>query len=121
MALEISGKLFQLLAEQSGSGKNGTWIKRDFVIETAENFPKKICLSAWAEKATEVANLSIGTELRVSFDVNSREYNGKWYTDLKAWKIDVLSGGSAPSQGAPSGGNEPFGVSFSEEEDSLPF
>jgi hypothetical protein len=88
MALEISGKVIQLLAEQTGTGKNGTWMRRDFVIETTEQYPKKICFSGWGDKAAQVSGLQPGQSVKVSFNPESREFNGKWYTDLRAWKIE---------------------------------
>ena len=98
MALEISGRLNQYLPEVSGTGKNGTtWTKRDFIIETVDNFPKKICISAWGDKTAELNNIGIGEMIKVSFDVQSREYNGKWYTDLRAWKIERV-GAAGQSQ-----------------------
>ena len=57
MALEISGKLLQILPEQTGTGKNGQWIKQDFIIETQEQYPRKVCFSAWGDKAALVKNL----------------------------------------------------------------
>lgn len=88
MALEISGKLLQILPEQTGTGKNGQWNKQDFIIETQEQYPRKICFSAWGDKAVLVKNLRSGSMVNVSFNAESREFNGKWYTDLRAWKID---------------------------------
>ncbi len=114
MALEISGKLSQFLPEVSGTGKSGTtWSKRDFVIETIDAFPKKICLSAWGDKTAELTGVGVGEMVKVSFDVSSREYNGKWYTDLRAWKIEkmgastpgaVQSDGTGTFDAAPAGG-----------------
>ena len=98
MALEISGKIVKILAEQSGTGKNGVWKKQDFVIETAEQFPKKVCISAWGDKVDQLQSLSEGEEVRVAINVESREYNDRWYTDVKAWKIETGSGGGS---GAP--------------------
>ena len=89
MALEIAGKLLQLLPEQSGTGKNGQWTKQDFVIETQEQYPRKVCFSAWGEKAALVKALKPGAHINVSFNAESREYNGRWYTDLRSWKIDT--------------------------------
>lgn len=94
MALEVSGKVITILPEQTGTGKNGSWVKQDFVIETSEQFPKKICFSAWGDKAGAVKSLSIGMQVKVSFNAESREFNGKWYTDLRIWKLDVA--GSNP-------------------------
>ncbi|MDZ4758604.1 MAG: DUF3127 domain-containing protein [Bacteroidota bacterium] len=121
MALEVSGKLIKLLPKQTGEGKNGPWSKQDFVIETSEQFPKKICFSAWGERATQIETMPEGTDLKVSFDVQSREYNDRWYTDLKPWKIDVLSAGSSPStpQTQDSIATDPFEPGQSD--DDLPF
>jgi hypothetical protein len=133
MALEINGVLTQVLAETTGTGKAGTWVKRDFVLETTgDKYPKKICFSAWGDKSAEISNYASGTELKVSFEVSSREYNGKWYTDLRAWKIETGSGagasanyssGSTSTPSAPkSDAGDGFGVTFSsDDDDSLPF
>lgn|SRR6185436_13333526 len=95
MALEITGKLVQVQAEQTGTGKNGNWVKQNFIIETAhEQYPKKVCFTMWGDKTQILKSMKEGTQVKVAFDVESREYNGKWYTDLKAWKIDVA--GNAP-------------------------
>ena len=95
MALEISGKLIIVLPEQKGTGKNGAWVKQDFVIETAEQYPKKVCFSAWGDKAADIKNLTVGTTVKVSFNAESREFNGKWYTDLRIWKLDADKQGAA--------------------------
>ena len=89
MANEIIGKLQLLLPSQTGTGKNGQWVKQDFVIETIEQYPKKVCFSAWNDKASVVSNLKVGVQVSVAFNPESREFNGKWYTDLRVWKIDV--------------------------------
>jgi uncharacterized protein DUF3127 len=95
MALELTGKLVQVQPEQTGTGKNGNWVKQNFIIETPhEQYPKKVCFTMWGDKTQVLKSLKEGTSVKVAFDVESREYNGKWYTDLKAWKIDVA--GNAP-------------------------
>ena len=88
MSYDITGKVVYILPEQSGTGKNGQWVKQDFVIETQEQYSKKVCFSAWGDKASLVKSLSIGNLINISFNVESREYNGKWYSDLKVWKIN---------------------------------
>ncbi len=98
--MDIKGRVIQLLALQTGEGKNGAWKKQDFVIETDGQYPKKICISAWGDKINESA-LQVGNEVNVSFDVESREYNGRWYTDVKAWKIDALGAGGFDASPAP--------------------
>jgi hypothetical protein len=110
--MDITGRLIQILAKQTGQGKNGTWQKQDFVIETNDQYPKKVCLSAWADKVDELAGCREGETLKVFFDVQSREYNGKWYTDLRAWKIqkgggDQSGGGSNRREGVDPVRQEP--------------
>ncbi|MDB5272295.1 MAG: hypothetical protein JWO58_662 [Chitinophagaceae bacterium] len=121
--MELSGKIVQLLALQKGDGKNGGWKKQEFVIETSGNYPKKVCFSLWGDKIDQ-SPLSEGTAVKVSFDVESREYNGKWYTDAKAWKVEA-DNGSSPSRGGSSDDSYPAGESFSaggaDELNDLPF
>ncbi len=126
MSLEISGKVLQLLPEQTGQGKNGTWVRRDFVIETSEQYPKKICFSGWADKAAQVNALQVGQTVKVSFNPESREFNTKWYTDLRAWKIETDGKGQAASVNEPSNsfGTPPeefIPMAPSKEENDLPF
>jgi hypothetical protein len=123
MALEISGKLSQFLPEVSGTGKNGTtWTKRDFVIETIDSFPKKICLSAWGDKIGELTGVGEGEMIKVSFDVQSREYNGKWYTDLRAWKIEKMGASSTgPAQTQETGTFDKAPSGSESTNDDLPF
>lgn len=89
--MQLQAKLVQLLPVQTGEGKNGTWKKRDIIVETEGQYPKKVCVSIWGDKADESV-LQVGNMLNISFDVESREYNGRWYTDVKAWKVEGFSG-----------------------------
>jgi hypothetical protein len=95
MSLEISGKVYAVLPEQGGQGRNGPWVKQEFVIETEDQFPKKVCFSVWGEKVSEIKPLNQGDKITVSFNVESREFNNKWYTDLRAWKIAKSGAGAA--------------------------
>lgn len=88
MSLEITGKLVEILPEQSGQGRNGTWKKQAFVIETTDQYPKKVCFNLWGDRISMLEGLSSGHTIKVAFDLESREYNGRWYTDAKAWKVD---------------------------------
>ena len=90
--MELTGKLIQVLPLQTGQGKNGEWRKQDIIVETEGQYPKKVCISVWGDKIDE-SQLREGNTLNISFDVESREYNGRWYTDCKAWKIASAGGG----------------------------
>lgn len=127
MALEIVGKLQQLLPLQTGTGSRGDWTKQEFIIETVEQYPKKVCVSAWGDKAKELEGIKPGETLKISINIESREYNGRWYTDIRAWRIERDNGtqpaASAQNIGsqAPVSSNDYADFGASEEVDDLPF
>lgn len=85
--MEIQGKTIAVLPIESGtSAKGNTWQKRNFVIETPGQYPKKVCFQLFGDKVNDCPN--VGEEVKVSFDPESREYNGRWYTQLNAWKVE---------------------------------
>ena len=130
--MEITGRIIQLLPLQTGQGKNGVWKKQDFVIETEGQYPKKVCISAWGDKVSENM-LVVGKEVTVSFDIESREFNGRWYTDVRAWKVEEGGGTpvepyyAAPQQTAstPAATNKnaapDFLITAEDSKDDLPF
>lgn len=95
MDLQITGTVKQILQLQSGESKNGPWKKQDFILETPGKFPRLVCVTQWGDQIDK-NNITEGETITASIDIQSREYNGKWYTDVKAWKIE---------KGAPSAGN----------------
>lgn len=115
--MELKGKVIQLLPAQSGMGKKGPWKKQEFILETQSQYPKKVCLSTWGDKIDQFG-VAEGDLLNVSVDLESREYNGRWYTEARAWKIEK-AGSSAPS-GNDAIGDEPFAASNGSTDD-LPF
>jgi hypothetical protein len=86
--MEITGRIIQKLDLQKGTSAKGEWKKQEFIIETNDKFPKKVCISGWAEKVDDLNKFKINDAVRVSVNVESREYNGKWYTDVRFWKIE---------------------------------
>jgi hypothetical protein len=86
--MNIIGKITELLPLQTGMSKKGQWRKQDIIIETEGQYPKKVCVSIWGDKINE-PHLEIGNILDISFELESREFNGKWYTDVKVWKISL--------------------------------
>jgi hypothetical protein len=119
MSMEIKGKVIQLLAVATGQGKKGQWRKQEFVIETPSQYPKKVCLSLWGDKIDQYS-LSMGDQVNVSVELESREYNGRWYTEARAWKLEK-SGGSSPAYNDAPIGDEPFSDSQGSASDDLPF
>ena len=95
--MEISGKIIELLPEKSGESANGGWRKQEFILETEAQYPKKICFMVWGDKIDEF-KIQQGENLEVSIDLESREYNGRWYTDIKAWKVSRHGSDAGSSQ-----------------------
>ena len=116
--MQLTAKLIQVLPLQTGSGKNGPWKKQDIIVETDGQYPKKICVSVWGDKINE-SQLQAGTRLNISFDVESREYNGRWYTDVKAWKIEAA--GAAEAASPANDEQQYFDEGAGENKDDLPF
>lgn len=106
----------------SGTSKAGkAFQKRDFVIETPGQYPKKICLQLFGDKVNECPNA--GDEVKVSFDIESREWNGKWFTQLNAWKVErqgVAQTTSTPSSTTGLAGCMPAAAP-AQQSDDLPF
>ncbi len=96
MPIEITGRIVTLLPLVTGEGKNGQWKKQEFVIETTDQYPKKVVFSMWGDKADMLSNYKPGEDIKVSFNPESREHNGRWYTDLRAWRIDRAGAASQP-------------------------
>ena len=113
--MQLTAKLIQLLPLQIGTGKNGEWKKQDIIVETPGNYPKKVCISIWGDRINP-DQLKPGNELKIDFDIESREFNNRWYTDVKAWKIEVAGQSHEP----------PYGQNFTADvpdngHDDLPF
>ncbi|UKI44806.1 MAG: DUF3127 domain-containing protein [Porphyromonadaceae bacterium] len=84
--MEIIGKIILKLPLQTGVSKAGNnWSKQEYVLETQENFPKKVHFDFFGDRATQY-DLQEGQMVKLSFDIESREYNGRWYTSIRGWK-----------------------------------
>lgn len=121
--LIIEGKLVQVLPVQEGVSTRGAWKKQDFILETADQYPKKICVSCWNEKADEIQKYQPNDQLKVSINIESREYNSRWYTDIKAWRIEGAASTPAAQPTTPASKDDDItGISFSsDDEGDLPF
>jgi single-stranded DNA-binding protein len=103
--MEFEGVVFKKLPELSGTSAKGAWRKQDVVFELPGEFNRKVCVTFFGDRAEDAASLSEGDAVTVSVNVESREYNGKWYTDVKAWKIVRESTFRAGDSGGGSGGS----------------
>ncbi|MBN4049735.1 DUF3127 domain-containing protein [Bacteroidales bacterium AH-315-N07] len=85
--MEITGKIIKILPLQTGTSQNGEWKKQEFILETPGQYPKKVCITIWGDKIDQF-EIAEGDEVTASVDIESREYNERWYTDVKAWKVE---------------------------------
>ncbi len=97
--MELSGTVIEILEEQSGKSDKGPWRKQDFILKTDHEYPKTVCITIWGSNIDQFS-LQEGETVTAHIDIQSREYNGRWYTDVKAWKIDK-GGGSATTELPP--------------------
>ena len=119
--MEISGILIQKLPVFNGTGTRGNWVKQEFVLETRESqYPRKVCISVFGDdKVRELASYKTGEPVKVSFNLESKEYNGRWYTEVRAWKMEKeAASGAAESYPVPP---PPMEMESGEGEDDLPF
>lgn len=100
--MEIIGKIILALPEQSGISKSGnSWKKKEYVLETQETYPRKVFFDFFGDKADKFP-LQVGQTIRLSFDIESREYNGRWFTSIRGWQAEQINdAATAPQQNAP--------------------
>ncbi len=86
--MEVSGKIISVLPEQGGVSKTGNpWKLQSYVLETQEQYPKKVCFEIFGEDRIKNNPCKIDDIVTVSFDIESREFNGRWYTSIRAWRV----------------------------------
>ncbi|MDC3336703.1 DUF3127 domain-containing protein [Flavobacteriales bacterium] len=117
--MDVKGRIVNILDVESGTSKAGKeWKKQGFVIDTGDQYNPNVCFSLFGDDKIGMLNsYSVGQDVSVSFNLSSREFNGKWYHNVDAWKIEATAGqGEMP----PAPGEPPV-EEFSKEEDDLPF
>ena len=95
--MEITGKLIQILPDVQGESARGPWIRGGFVIETGDDYPRKVAFTAFGEeRVAMVKNIPMGQLVQVTFNPESREFNDKWYTDLRCTRVQPFVPGQMP-------------------------
>lgn len=106
--MEVTGKIIVALDPISGTSRAGNaWKKREYVLETQETYPKKVFFNFFGDRVDQYP-LNVGDMVKISFDINSREFNGRWYTDISAWKAEPANAAApAAAPEMPGGYNTP--------------
>ena len=116
MALELEGTLRQKMGVQSGTSARGSWAKQEFILEFPDgNFTSQALFIAWGqEKMAELDKYQVGDRIKVSFNIKSREYNGRWYNDLQIWRIAPAGQDAQPAapHAAPAAPQQPAPSAF---------
>jgi hypothetical protein len=105
-ALEIEGRIKQKLSRQSGQSARGAWEKQELILEYQDgNYPADVMVTAFgSDKVADLDRYQVGDAVKVSFNLRAREYNGRWYNDVRLWKIAPAGQNAAqqpPVQQAP--------------------
>lgn len=103
--LSIQGKIIQVMEPQGGTSRAGNqWRKQEYVLETGDNYPKKVCFNFFGDRIDQNP-LQLGDYINLQFDIESREYNGRWYTDIRGWRAEKIQPGQPiPGGGSPTNG-----------------
>lgn len=101
--MDITGKIITVLPEKSGvSASTGNpWKVQSYVIETHDQYPRRMCFDVFGEDKIKTFNIQAGQELTVSFDIDAREYQGRWFNSIRAWKVAPAQVGAAPADVPP--------------------
>ena len=104
--MEITGRLIKILPDVEGESQRGHWVRGGFVIETGDDYPRKVAFTAFGEdRVAMVKNVPMGTMVQVTFTPESREFNERWYTDLRCSRVQPFVPGQMPgAQQQPAGG-----------------
>ena len=122
MTLELSGKIIAVLDKKSGISKTGTsWSIQQYVIETHDQYPKKMCFDVFGEDKISQFNIQIEDELKLFFDVDAKEYNGRWFNSFKIWKVEKVHKSTLQADQHVSNNDVVFGMPFDSMDEIPPF
>ena len=106
--MEITGKVVRLGTLTEGQSARGPWRKQELIIETEEQYPRTVCLICWTNQIDEIQQFAPGQTIKAQIDISSREFNGKWYTDVRVWRFDPVGATAAPAAAAAQPVQQPY-------------
>ena len=127
--MELAGKVIAVLEPRGGVSKSGNeWKVQEYVIETHDQYPRRMCFDVFGADKIQQFNIQVGEELNVFFDIDAREWQGSWFNSIRAWKVERVNADAQqmppmdapfpPLNAAPAA---PVDFSSSDEKDDLPF
>ena len=117
MEIKVEGRIIQKLEIETGTSARGEWKKQNFIIETVEQYPRKICIGIWTNQIPMLEQFQVGDMIWAYVNIESREFNGKWYTDVRAWKLErpsqqQMAQPSMPQPGYAQMPQQPYGQQY---------
>ena len=106
--MELQGKVIAVLPERSGVSARGEWKVQSYVIETHEQYPKKLVFDVFGADRLAQFNIQSGEEINVSFDIDAHEYNGRWFNNVRAWNVVKVDPNAVGMMGGVQPGAAPF-------------
>lgn len=106
--MEQQGRIIKVCELRKGVSRTSgnPWASQDYVLETHDQYPRRMMFNVYGEDKINSFNIKEGEELNVSFDINAREFNGRWYNDIRAWRVERVQPGQAAP--APAAASQPF-------------
>ncbi len=103
IAMEFTGKIIAILPPRGGVSKTSgnEWKSQEFVIENHDQYPRKMCFDVFGVDKIEQFNIQMGEELTVSFDIDARQWQDRWFNSIRAWKVERAGVDSSMSTGSP--------------------
>ena len=100
--MDFTGKIIFALPAKSGLKKNGeSWESQEYVIENHDQYPKKMCFEVFGAEKIDQFAIQLGEELTVSFDIDARQWQDRWFNSIRAWKVERVAAGAPQQVGSP--------------------
>lgn len=97
--MELLGRIIAVLPERSGTSARGEWKAQSFVIETHDQYPRKMVFDVFGAERLQRFNIKSGDEVKVFFDIDAHEYQGRWFNNISAFDVQRLDAAAAQAAG----------------------
>ncbi|GHV00563.1 hypothetical protein FACS1894159_06530 [Bacteroidia bacterium] len=94
--MDFEGLVYKVLPAVKGTSTRGEWTKQEMILELPGEFSRKLCVSFWGDKTRELENIKEGEAIGISANVESKEFNGRWFTEVRAWRVMRKTAGQQP-------------------------
>nr|DAY73311.1 MAG TPA: protein of unknown function (DUF3127) [Caudoviricetes sp.] len=104
---KISGRIIAVMQMKTGTSQKGTWASQEYVLETHDSYPQKVCFEVFGTEKIQQFNIQMNDEVDIMYNFDAREFKGRWYNTIRAWSVFKRSGGGQTQVAAQSSGDVP--------------